>query len=228
MSVFLTCISTGRRLILIDDIDHLASSCSSSSSPSEFYSSSAFIHGIDMIVQKYNRENNMDKMRQSYSNNNSSSNSNSGNNNKNNYNSKRIFIVATCSDHNRINKSLLQPHRLGDVGKVIIMPFPGQKLRYSFLLHLLTCRGINIVWDIPEDETEEGSSVSSIGSGTNSYRSGSGSSSGDSSGSDKYQRNASSLALRLSQTTQVIMIRVTCSLYHSLFLIHTISHYFLP
>ena len=227
--MFLTCISTGRRLILIDDIDNLAPSCNSSSSPSEFYSTSAFIHGIDMIVQKYNRENNIDKI-----NNNSNSNdnnvSNNGNSSIKNSNSKKIFIVATCSDHNRINKSLLQPHRLGDVGKVIIMPFPGQKLRYSFLLHLLTCRGINIVWDIPEDETEEGSSVSSIGSGsgTNSYSSGSGSSSGDSSGSDKYQRNASSLALRLSQTTQVTVRRVSCSLYHSLFLIHTISHYFLP
>ena len=180
-----------------------------------------------MIVQKYNRENDIEKINSNDSNNDNKMCSNS-NNNK--YSYKKIFIVATCSDHTRINKSLLQPHRLGDVGKVIIMPFPGQKLRYSFLLHLLTCRGINIVWDIPEDETEEGSSVSSIGSGsgTNSYSSGSGSSSGDSSGSDKYQRNASSLALRLSHTTQVTVSRVTCSLYHSLFLIHTISHYFLP
>ena len=130
LNLFMECIASGCRLILIDDVDVLVPEVNASSSASDLYSSSALIHGIDTMAQRYNTESHRSEDR-------------------------KIFIFATCTYHREIRQSLLVPHRLGDVSKILYLPFPSQKLRCSLILSLLTCTGIDIIWDIHTEGTKD-------------------------------------------------------------------------
>ena len=132
ITLFMECIASNRRLILIDDIDVLAPENGPSSSVSDLYSSSALIYGIDTLVQRFNTE----SLRSD---------------------EKKLFILATCTDYRLVRQSLLLPHRLGDVSKILYLPFPSQKLRCSLLFNLLTCDGVNITWDTPTNSNRPNS-----------------------------------------------------------------------
>lgn len=111
------------RLILLDDIDFLAPEVDSYSPITNFYISNALIHGIDTIVQRHNRD----------------------------HIDQRILIVATCSDSNKVLKSLLLPHRLGNISKVIRLPYPIQQHRFKLIYNMLLCERINVNWDFHRD-----------------------------------------------------------------------------
>jgi hypothetical protein len=111
------------RLILLDDIDFLAPEVGSYSPITSFYTSNALIHGIDTIVQRHNRDN-IDR---------------------------RIRIVATCSDRKKVLKSLFVPHRLGDISKVIRLPYPLRQHRLTLIYNMLLCERINMIWDLHKD-----------------------------------------------------------------------------
>ena len=123
MALFDDCISTGRQLLLLDDIDNLAPDRGHLSTVTDCYVLSTLICGIDTIIQKHNRENSNSK----------------------------IFIVATSSSDKRVSDSLLVPYRLGDVSKILKLPFPSQKQRLNIIQGLLHCEGINIIWDFDRD-----------------------------------------------------------------------------
>ena len=123
MALFDDCISTGRQLLLLDDIDNLAPDRDHLSTVTDNYVLSTLICGIDTIIQKHNRENSNSK----------------------------IFIVATSSSDKRVSDSLLVPYRLGDVSKILKLPFPSQKQRLNIIQGLLHCEGINIIWDFDRD-----------------------------------------------------------------------------
>ena len=133
ITLFMECIASDRRLILIDDIDILVPESGPSTSASDLYSSSALIYGIDSLVQRFNTE----SLRSD---------------------EKKIFILATCTDYRVVHQSLLLPHRLGDVSRILYLPFPSQKLRYSLLFSLLTCDGVNITWDTHTNSNRPNSS----------------------------------------------------------------------
>ena len=111
------------RLILLDDIDYLAPEIDSYSPITNYYTSNALIHGIDTIVQRHNRD----------------------------HTDKRILIIATCTDRKKILKSLLVPHRLGDISKVIRLSYPIRQHRLTLIYNMLLCEGINIKWDFHRD-----------------------------------------------------------------------------
>ena len=123
LTLFNDCISTGRQLILVDDIDNLAPSKDRISTVTDNYILSTLICGIDTIIQKHNRENSH----------------------------RKIFIVATSGSDKRVSDSLLVPHRLGDDSKIIKLPYPSQKQRLNIIHCLLRCEGINIIWDFDRD-----------------------------------------------------------------------------
>jgi hypothetical protein len=107
----------------LDDIDFLAPEIDSYSPITNFYTSNALIHGIDTIVQRHNRDN-IDQ---------------------------RILIVATCSDRKKVLKSLLVPHRLGDISKIIRLPYPIRQHRLALIYNMLLCERINMIWDFHRD-----------------------------------------------------------------------------
>lgn len=123
LTLFNDCISTGRQLILVDDIDNLAPNKDRISTVTDNYILSTLICGIDTIIQKHNRENSH----------------------------RKIFIVATSGSDKRVSDSLLVPHRLGDDSKIIKLPYPSQKQRLNVIHCLLRCEGINISWDFDRD-----------------------------------------------------------------------------
>ena len=123
LALFNDCISTGRQLLLLDDIDNLAPHKDHISTVTDNYVLSTLICGIDTIIQKHNRENSH----------------------------KRVFIVATSSSNKRVSESLLVPHRLGNHSKIIKLPYPSQKQRLNIIHCLLRCKGINIIWDFDRD-----------------------------------------------------------------------------
>lgn len=123
LTLFNECISTGRQLILVDDIDNLAPSKDRISTVTDNYILSTLIYGIDTIIQMHNRENSH----------------------------RKIFIVATSGSDKRVSDSLLIPHRLGDDSKIIKLPYPSHKQRLNIIDSLLRCEGINIIWDFDRD-----------------------------------------------------------------------------
>jgi hypothetical protein len=123
LALFMECSASDCRLILLDDIDFLAPEVGSYSPITNFYTSNALIHGIDAIVQRHNRDN-IDR---------------------------RILIVATCSDRKKVLKSLLVPHRLGDIRKVIRLPYPLRQHRLTLIYNMLLCERINMIWDLHKD-----------------------------------------------------------------------------
>jgi SpoVK/Ycf46/Vps4 family AAA+-type ATPase len=123
LTLFNDCISTGRQLILVDDIDNLAPNKDRISTVTDNYILSTLICGIDTIIQKHNRENSH----------------------------RKIFIVATSGSDKRVSDSLLVPHRLGDDSKIIKLSYPSQKQRLNIIHCLLRCEGINITWDFDRD-----------------------------------------------------------------------------
>jgi hypothetical protein len=123
LALFMECSVSNCRLILLDDIDFLAPEIDSYSPITNFYTSNALIHGIDTIVQRHNRDN-IDQ---------------------------RILIVATCSDRKKVLNSLLVPHRLGDISKVIRLPYPIRQHRLALIYNMLLCDRINMIWDFHRD-----------------------------------------------------------------------------
>ena len=123
LALFDDCISTGRQLLLLDDIDNLAPNREHLSTVTDNYVLSTLICGIDTIIQKHNRENSH----------------------------RKIFIVATSSSDKQVSDSLLVPYRLGDISKILKLPFPSQRQRLNIIQGLLHCEGVNIIWDFDRD-----------------------------------------------------------------------------
>jgi hypothetical protein len=120
LTMFNECVASACRLILIDDIDHLVKPVAAAASVSDLYFSGAILHGIDSIIQKYNRENQENK----------------------------IFIIATCTELSNVHPSLLQPYRLGNKRDVVLLHYPSQAQRQTLIQSLISCPGLNVIWDM--------------------------------------------------------------------------------
>lgn len=119
LMMFNECVASACRLILIDDIDLLVKPIAAAASVSDLYFSGAVLHGIDTIIQKFNRENQEEK----------------------------IFIIATCTELSNVHPGLLQPYRLGNKEEILSLHYPSQAQRQTLIQSLVSCPELNIIWD---------------------------------------------------------------------------------